>query len=240
MQLTLSHGTIQGRSHDTNEDCIKTVPSARLAILSDGIGGRAAGEVASRMAVETVAEQFTEESPVNSDALESTLVQQIFLRSASLAHDRIRELADAKTDYSGMGTTLLAAHFGTDQLTVLHVGDSRLYRLRREIFSQLNEDHTYASNRKLRTGYAAGYLLRSIGTEDIFEPDLISSPIASQDLYLLCSDGLSDLVPDDEIRNILLSSGGAAYEETIKKLIEKALEYGSQDDISIIIVSIGE
>ena len=239
MKLTLSHGTIQGRSHDTNEDCVKTIPNTRLAILSDGIGGRAAGEVASRMAVDTVAEQFTAESSVNSDVFESTFVQQIFLRSASLAHDRIRELADAKIDYSGMGTTLLAVYFGVDQLTAIHVGDSRLYRLRRETFSQLNEDHTYASNRKLRTGYAAGYLLRSIGTEDIFEPDLISSPIASQDLYLLCSDGLSDLVPDDEIRNILLSKV-AGYEETIKKLIEIALEYGSQDDISIIIASLGE
>lgn len=239
MKLTLSHGTIQGRSHDTNEDCVKTIPNTRLAILSDGIGGRAAGEVASRMAVDTVAEQFTAESSVNSDAFESTFVQQTFLRSASLAHDRIRELADAEIDYSGMGTTLLAVYFGVDQLTAIHVGDSRLYRLRRETFTQLNEDHTYASNRKLRTGYAAGYLLRSIGTEDIFEPDLISSPIAAQDLYLLCSDGLSDLVPDDEIRKILLSKV-AGYEETIKKLIEIALEYGSQDDISIIIASLGE
>ena len=239
MKLTLSHGTIQGRSHDTNEDCVKTIPNTRLAILSDGIGGRAAGEVASRMAVDTVAEQFTAESSVNSDAFESTFVQQTFLRSASLAHDRIRELADAKIDYSGMGTTLLAVYFGVDQLTAIHVGDPRLYRLRHETFTQLNEDHTYASNRKLRTGYAAGYLLRSIGTEDIFEPDLISSPIAAQDLYLLCSDGLSDLVPDDEIRKILLSKV-AGYEETIKKLIEIALEYGSQDDISIIIASLGE
>ena len=191
------------------------------------------------MAVETVAEQSTAELSVDSDALESTLVQQIFLRSASLAHDKIRELADAEIDYSGMGSTLLAVHFGTDQLTAVHVGDSRLYRLRHDTFSQLNEDHTFASNRKLRTGYAAGYLLRSIGTEDIFEPDLISSPIAAQDLYLLCSDGLSDLVPDDEIRSILLSKV-AGYEEAIKKLIEIALEYGSQDDISIVIASLGE
>ena len=79
MKLTLSHGTVQGRSHDTNEDCIKTIPSARLAILSDGIGGRAAGEVASRMAVDTVAEQFMAEPSVNSDVFESTFVQQIFL-----------------------------------------------------------------------------------------------------------------------------------------------------------------
>ena len=134
-----------------------------------------------------------------------------------------------------MGTTLLAVYFGVDELTALHVGDSRLYRLRGGTLSQLNEDHTFASNRKLRTGYAAGYLLRSIGTEDIFEPDLISSTIAAQDLYMLCSDGLSDLLPENEILEILLSSG-PGYEEKIAILIEKALEYGSQDDISIIIV----
>ena len=207
MQLTFFHGTIQGRSHDVNEDCITTIPEARLAILSDGIGGRAAGEVASRMAVETVAEQFTTQTSEATDALDNAHVQQVFLRSALLAHDRIRELADAKIDLSGMGTTLLAVYFGVDELTALHVGDSRLYRLRGGTLSQLNEDHTFASNRKLRTGYAAGYLLRSIGTEDIFEPDLISSTIAAQDLYMLCSDGLSDLLPENEILEILLSSG---------------------------------
>ncbi len=237
MQLTFFHGTIQGRSHDVNEDCITTIPEARLAILSDGIGGRAAGEVASRMAVETVAEQFTTQTSEATDALDNAHVQQVFLRSALLAHDRIRELADAKIDLSGMGTTLLAVYFGVDELTALHVGDSRLYRLRGGSLSQLNEDHTFASNRKLRTGYASGYLLRSIGTEDIFEPDLISSTIAAQDLYMLCSDGLSDLVPDNEIREILLSSS-SGYEEKIKNLMEKALEYGSQDDISIVIVFI--
>ena len=237
MQLTFFHGTIQGRSHDVNEDCITTIPEARLAILSDGIGGRAAGEVASRMAVETVAEQFTTQTSEATDALDNAHVQQVFLRSALLAHDRIRELADAKIDLSGMGTTLLAVYFGVDELTALHVGDSRLYRLRGGSLSQLNEDHTFASNRKLRTGYASGYLLRSIGTEDIFEPDLISSTIAAQDLYMLCSDGLSDLVPDNEIREILLSSS-SGYEEIIKNLMEKALEYGSQDDISIVIVFI--
>ena len=235
MQLTFFHGTIQGRSHDVNEDCITTIPEARLAILSDGIGGRAAGEVASRMAVETVAEQFTTQTSEATDALDNAHVQQVFLRSALLAHDRIRELADAKIDLSGMGTTLLAVYFGVDELTALHVGDSRLYRLRGGTLSQLNEDHTFASNRKLRTGYAAGYLLRSIGTEDLFEPDLISSTIAAQDLYMLCSDGLSDLLPENEILEILLSSG-PGYEEKIDILIEKALEYGSQDDISIIIV----
>ena len=237
MQLTFFHGTIQGRSHDVNEDCITTIPEARLAILSDGIGGRAAGEVASRMAVETVAEQFTTQTSEATDALDNAHVQQVFLRSALLAHDRIRELADSKIDLSGMGTTLLAVYFGVDELTALHVGDSRLYRLRGGSLSQLNEDHTFASNRKLRTGYASGYLLRSIGTEDIFEPDLISSTIAAQDLYMLCSDGLSDLVPDNEIREILLSSS-SGYEEKIKNLMEKALEYGSQDDISIVIVFI--
>ena len=235
MKLTFFHGTVQGRAHDTNEDYIKTVPSTRLAILSDGIGGRAAGEVASRMAVETVAEQFTIDTSVDPGALDNAHVQQVFLRSASLAHDRIRELADSNIDYSGMGTTLLAVYFGVDELTALHVGDSRLYRLRGGTLSQLNEDHTFASNRKLRTGYAAGYLLRSIGTEDIFEPDLISSTIAAQALYMLCSDGLSDLLPESEILEILLSSG-PGYEEKIDILIEKALEYGSQDDISIIIV----
>lgn len=212
----------------------------RLFLLCDGMGGRNAGEVASQMTSNWVAAAFYSEGK-EAGTTADTLKQII-----SETNSRIYTLADEHEQYSGMCTTIAAAHIKDKKLTVCSLGDSRVYLLRNKKLEQLTEDHSEVwkmykdgliSKEELRTHPRSHVLLLAIGAKAELEPNDIFScekELKKRDILLLCSDGLSDLVPEDEIEAVL--NGKGTPEVKAKELVDMANRAGGRDNITVILV----
>ena len=233
------------RSH--NEDNYKLLDGHQLYIVADDMGGHASGEVASKMACETLQEFFehTQEDPEatwpykmdkSRGYEENRLVTGI-----KLANLRIFESAQADSKMRGMGTTLVAMRVLDDGVLVAHVGDSRVYRLRNGELAQLTEDHSllndYIKMKKLTEEEIANFphknvIVRALGMKENVKVDLVREAPMPGDIYLLCTDGLSGPASDAEIRDIL--AGTADLGEACSKLIAKANEHGGPDNVTVI------
>lgn len=226
---------------DGNEDCIGTDPDIGLAVLADGMGGHLAGEVASRMAVDIVFRHVAGVHKAGSWA-DGSAAETIAdaIRAANVA---IYETAREKPECAGMGSTIVVALFADDRMWVGHVGDSRLYRLRAGALSQLTQDHSVIQelvNRGLytleeaRQTVAKNLVTRALGVEAGILPDISMQITQPGDLYLLCSDGLNEVLTDTEIA-AALSSSAAELETTARRLVDLANERGGPDNISVIL-----
>ena len=245
MTVMMTGLTDPGRVRDGNEDCIATRPDIGLAILADGMGGHLAGEVASRMAVDIVTRHFAETSNpaswVNGDAGDA-IGQAI--HEANLA---IFEAARAKPEYAGMGSTIVVALFAADRMWVGHVGDSRLYRLRAGLLSQLTQDHSVIQelvNRGLftleeaRQTVAKNLVTRALGVEAGISPDISAQTTQPDDVYLLCSDGLNEVLTDAEIAAVL-AEPASELAIVAQRLVDRANDRGGPDNISVILARAG-
>jgi protein phosphatase len=230
----------RGRVRQNNEDSILELADCGVFAVADGMGGHAAGEVASRIAVDSLMSLWPDGGPVEqpADPLSRTIVQ---------ANGEIRRRSQTELDKRGMGTTLtaLAIEPAGERGLIAHVGDSRAYRYREGRLEQLTKDHTWVQERVdagvLSAGNARNHpyssiLTRVLGTEEEVEPDLIDVTMQSGDIYLLCSDGLSGMVEDETIAVVL--SGDATLDEKADQLIKAAHEGGGQDNVSAILVRI--
>jgi len=236
------------RTH--NEDAIALAPDEGLAILADGMGGHNAGEVASGIAVETIRKQLRGlservakvETSEGQMRPESSLLQQAVME----ANRRIYEQALAHPECSGMGTTVIAALFYRDMLTSVHVGDSRMYRLRDEYLTPVTEDHSLVQEQMRRglvtpidaqTSRMRNIVTRALGIEATVVPDVIENQTRPGDIYLMCSDGLTDVVPDEAIRLVLLE-----HQHNLKlamqTLVDLAKDAGGPDNISVILIRV--
>jgi protein phosphatase len=242
-----------GRVRSENEDRITTHPNLGIAVLADGMGGHQAGEVASGMAVDVITRHFTEvlgkvrktRRPTStSQSPEARLVNE----AIQLANSAIYEIARMRKDYAGMGSTIVVTMFYGDTLCVGHVGDSRLYRYRDDTLEQLTEDHSVVQelvNRGLATPEEAATVIgknlvtRALGVDPIVVPDIREQKFHESDLYMLCSDGLNDVIEDDDIASIL-AGGGQRLDQTTRLLIETANERGGPDNVSVILVRTGD
>jgi protein phosphatase len=242
-----------GRVRNENEDRITTHPNLGIAVLADGMGGHQAGEVASGMAVDVITRHFTEvlgkvrktRRPTStSQSPEARLVNE----AIQLANSAIYEVARMRKDYAGMGSTIVVTMFYGDTLCVGHVGDSRLYRYRDDTLEQLTEDHSVVQelvNRGLATPEEAATVIgknlvtRALGVDPIVVPDIREQKFHESDLYMLCSDGLNDVIEDDDIASIL-AGGGQRLDQTTRLLIETANERGGPDNVSVILVRTGD
>ena len=236
--------TDTGRIRPFNEDAIGHDPASGLFILADGLGGYNAGEVASAMAVSSLLARLPAQ---RADALEQG---QDFDPEAAL-HDAIVDInadifnaAAHSSAYSGMATTLVAAWLLGEDLWVAHAGDSRLYRLRGDLLEQVTRDHSFSqelldagmvNEDEARSLPAKNLVTRALGADADLDPEIHCHRPAVGDLYLLCSDGLSEMIGASEIGG-LLAAGRHDPALAARRLVDMANEAGGRDNVSVIVL----
>ena len=236
-----------------NEDSYLCNPQEKLFLIADGIGGQASGGTASNLAIKNIeefvvrsrAEDITWPIPYRT---EFTLEQNTLLAGATLANRKVRELANQDPSMKGMGTTLVGIIIKREQLAVLNIGDSRLYRIRDGEIEQITQDHTVAGEQEkmgLLTKEEASHhpqkhiLTSALGIEaaENLRMDCSLIDIKKKDLYLMCSDGLNDMLNDKEILAAINSSNKKSLEKMSLSLTQQANRAGGRDNITIILVS---
>ena len=240
MHWESASATDRGRVRQNNEDSILDLTDRGVFAVADGMGGHAAGEVASRIAVDSLMSLWPDGGPVEqpADPLSRTIVQ---------ANGEIRRRSQTELDKRGMGTTLtaLAIEPAGERGLIAHVGDSRAYRYREGRLEQLTKDHTWVQERvdagilsadNARNHPYSSILTRVLGTEDDVEADMIDVSMQPGDLYLICSDGLSGMVDDERIAELL--GADSTIGEKSAELIRAAYDGGGQDNISAVLVRI--
>ncbi|CAG0982419.1 PPM family protein phosphatase [Burkholderiales bacterium] len=238
------------RSH--NEDSVFVDPDAGIAVLADGMGGYNAGEVASGIAVSVVSNGMLPE--LSSGRELSKVDAQSGLSHAALllqqqiaaANKGIYDAAQARPECAGMGTTIVAAVFFANRVSIGHIGDSRCYRLRGEKFEQLTHDHSLLQEQidsGQITAEQAKYSLnknlvtRALGIEAIVPADIAEYRIEPNDIYLLCSDGLTDMVDPDVVQNVV-DGRRTELAQAAAELVDLANQNGGRDNISIVLVRV--
>jgi PPM family protein phosphatase len=227
--------TDTGRQRRGNEDAY--FARSPLFAVADGVGGAQAGEVASQIAVEVLSQGVPEGSGSIEERLRSRVEE---------ANARIAELAQADERRAGMSTTLTLAHVGEDELSVVHVGDSRLYRLRDGAFERLTDDHTLVDE-LVRSGKLTqqeadqhpqrSIITRALGSEGI-EADSRTWPARNGDVYLICSDGLTGMVDEARVGELLQSS--PSLSAAARTLIDAANDAGGRDNITVVLFRLEE
>ena len=245
--------TDPGRVRSANEDAVRFDANLGLAILADGMGGYAAGEVASRMAVETISGFFkaTQEEqqltwPFKMDKGHRYDVNRM-VTAIKLANLKIHEQAQKDPRCHGMGTTVVSALFVDDALVVGHVGDSRLYRRRDGVLEQMTEDHSllndYIKMKHLSPEEIAAFphknvIVRALGMKDTVQVDVHVDAPRMGDVYLICSDGLSGMIKDEEMAEIAMSDRD--LDVVCERLITTANKNGGLDNITVVAVRLEE
>ncbi len=239
-----------GRARSNNEDSVATDETVGLAVLADGMGGYNAGEVASNMAtsfVSTELGRWLREASVQASDAEVKRAMDICVDNANRA---IFNAANVNAQYAGMGTTLVLAVFRDDRVILGHVGDSRCYRLRGARLQQITRDHSLLQEQidaGLITPEQAAFsanknlVTRAVGVEDTVLLETHAHDAQGGDLFLLCSDGLSDMLDDAAIAAIctLVASGQESLQSGCQALISAANDAGGKDNISVVLVRAG-
>lgn len=246
--LEMATQTHPGMTRSHNEDALYVDAGAGLVVLADGMGGYRAGEVASGMAVEQLTVNLAGLLPTfvaAQEKIDDEQVRMYLLDGVAAANQAIYSAARNQPRYAGMGTTLVAAWFYGDRVSVIHVGDSRLYRLQGERFEQLTRDHSLIQEQidsglisveEARNSTNKNLVTRALGVDLTVEPDVNSFEVHAGDLFLLCSDGLNDMVEDDDIARILQQAG--SIEQAADDLVRQANDNGGWDNISVILIKV--
>lgn len=236
------------RAH--NEDSIGNDLSIGLAVLADGMGGHKGGEVASALAVNSILNDLPAEldrcknleidENVSGYSYQSMAIKNVIEKANSI----IFKAASKQIQYEGMGTTIVVTMFYDNRLTVAHVGDSRMYRLRDHALTQITNDHSLLQELIDRGFYTPeeaekslnkNLVTRALGIEDTVKIDVTEEIVLANDSYLLCSDGLSDMVDDRRI-TMIMEENSSHIETACSELIQQALDNGGHDNVSVIII----
>ncbi|MFF3336705.1 Stp1/IreP family PP2C-type Ser/Thr phosphatase [Streptomyces sp. NPDC002888] len=235
LSLRFAAGSHKGMIREGNEDSGYAGP--RLLAIADGMGGAAAGEVASSEAISTIV-ALDDDIP-GSDVLTS------LGHAVQRANDQLRSMVEDDPQLEGMGTTLTALLWTGQRLGLVHVGDSRAYLLRDGMLTQITQDHTWVqrlvdegriTEEEATTHPQRSLLMRALGSGDHVEPDLSIREVRAGDRYLICSDGLSGVVSHQTLEDTLASYQGP--QETVQELIQLALRGGGPDNITVIIADV--
>ena len=243
--------TDPGMVRGHNEDAVFANPLQGLAILADGMGGYNAGEVASGMATTLLATEletaFAATAPYVPDAGSSKpYAHRCLIDNIAATNSAIYRAAESQPQYAGMGTTLVMALFYDNQLTVAHIGDSRLYRLRGTEFGSITRDHSLLQEQidsgmisveEARHSQNKNLVTRALGVDLQVEAEINDYAVQPGDIYLLCSDGLNDMVEDEEIQ-LTLQMLGANLELAATQLIQMANDNGGRDNVSVIVIKV--
>ncbi len=228
--------TDAGKRRKHNEDSYLVLPDHNLFVIADGMGGYAAGEVASALATEVISEAYKTGTFVGeSDPMRPKRGDEL-VRAIQMSNEAILTQARANEAQHGMGTTLVSCRFSPNKqrVYIAHVGDSRCYRVRGGEIKQMTADHTLGAVGI--TGPAAAKLSRAVGIADTVEVDLTIDHPQVGDFYMLCSDGLSKMVPDDMICKIMV--GEPDLDKSVNKLVDTANERGGRDNITVILIRV--
>jgi len=229
-----------GLKRQNNEDAFVIRPDLGLYVVADGMGGAAAGEVASRIFVETAVEIFAN-GVGRGETNNTELIQKVF----GSANERIFQDVEIHPNRKGMGCTAEVVVFSGDEFILGHLGDSRTYRYRNGRLKQLSNDHSFVQDQidqGLMTPAEAkkhplrNIILQAVGVKENLALDLLRGKIYPGDQFLLCSDGLTDMVADQGIAEVL--SWGADLSEKAKRLIDLAKSAGGKDNITIVLTEI--
>lgn len=247
--LELAWRTDQGRVRQRNEDAVAVHPELGLVIVADGVGGATAGNIASQLAATTIGERF-QRRPSASPTAEKA--RQYLHASVEEANITLLLHAKDHAECAGMGTTVVVGAVGWDWLAFAHVGDSRLYRLRGTEFSQLSRDHSFiqevidqgffnSREDARRYGIGDNILTRALGSVPNVEVASNVIALESGDLFLFCTDGLTGLVPDELLMQLLSSIDhhADALESAADALVQLANERGGNDNITLALLRIG-
>ena len=252
-KIDFAEFTDTGRVRGHNEDAVGSNPDIGLMVLADGMGGYNAGEVASGIAVQIVSELAVEganrEEREDIDPHSGLMRQSIVLRDAVYrANKIIFQTAQSQTNCEGMGTTIVACMFYDNKISVAHVGDSRAYRLRGDSFEQLTLDHSllqelvdrgFYSHDEAQRSTNRNYVTRALGVEPTVEVEVHEHDVLPDDIYLLCSDGLPDMVEDEDI-HLTISTFNASLDVIGQQLIEMANDHGGRDNVSVMLAQVLE
>lgn len=229
-----------GLRRQNNEDAFVLSPELDFCLTADGMGGAAAGELASKIFADTTQEIFSG-NPDRSQKEVLYRVQEAF----RAANAKILEHVIQNTSHKGMGCTAELLAFSDEGFILGHIGDSRTYRLRKGHLEQLTQDHTIVqqqfeegliSSDQIKQHPLRNVIFRAVGIKEELALDLIFGKIFAEDIFLLCSDGLTDMIPDDQIREILCSDSD--LHRKAEELIETAKVAGGIDNITVVLAAI--
>lgn len=248
-----AHGVTDcGRRRPHNEDSILVAEDLSLFLVADGMGGHAAGEVASRTAVQSVRE-FIEQAAKDRDFTwpfgmdnHYSPIENMLLTGFLLANRRVGRLAEENAQYNGMGTTLAGIYAPDGEIHIGHVGDSRIYKFHDGTLSALTADHSWVNEQlqrniitedEARTHRWRNIITRALGNRADLEVDLKTVDCVPGDLFLICSDGLTGMIEDQHIQKILLDCG-ENLADACQALIEASNQAGGIDNISVVLVRV--
>jgi protein phosphatase len=245
--------TDPGRVRDHNEDCIESRPEIGLYVLADGMGGYNAGEVASGMATSLISDGL-QETWVPSEVArmgrdEAKAASERMLRDQiGRANSAIFTTSQNNPECAGMGTTLVVCLYHDNFMSVAHIGDSRLYRLRGDVMEQVTRDHSLLQEQldsglitpeEAKLSQNKNLVTRALGIDPTVEPEIHVYETQKDDIYVLCSDGLSDMVEDEEIRLTLITLR-TNPSLTVQQLVQAANDNGGRDNISAMLIRVAE
>jgi protein phosphatase len=249
MKIRYAAKTDVGMKRTHNEDYFSLMEDEQLFIVADGMGGHSSGEVASRMAAETVSEFYQrtkdEEAtwPYKMDRSLSYIENRLVC-GIKLANYKIYEAASKDIRFKGMGTTIVTCLINGDKIYIAHVGDSRCYRIRNNVMEQRTRDHSLLEDYKEakpdmteeeeRNFPHKNVITRALGMRDTVQVDIQTDEVQDGDLFVLCSDGLSTMVPDEQIFNILQNAPD--LEKSVAELVDMANRAGGTDNITTLVL----
>ncbi|MCA9473688.1 MAG: Stp1/IreP family PP2C-type Ser/Thr phosphatase [Nitrospirales bacterium] len=236
-----------GRVRTVNQDTFRLHPDLSVWVVADGMGGHAGGEVASRLAIETIGPYIAlHQERLNTPNVESR--KSLLKDSLVATNQAIRTHARQHPAFSSMGTTAVVLHISgssSHDATIAHVGDSRAYRIQDQAIIQLTRDHSLVEERidlgiitreEASTHPLRNVLTKGLGIESVVEPSAQTTSLLPMDKILLCSDGLTKMLTDDEILTIIRQNQHS-MKEACQLLIDRANQLGGQDNITVVLVS---
>lgn len=249
--LEIASQTDPGMVRSHNEDSVTHDTAHGLVILADGMGGYNAGEVASGIAVSMLAAELKQALDRNDPTrLDAGAAEQASVKlldeHVRRANGSIHQAAQSQPQYAGMGTTLVMASFYNNRVSVAHIGDSRMYRLRAEALQQITRDHSLLQEQidsgmitkeEARLSQNKNLVTRAMGIDPQVEPEIKTYEVQPGDVYLLCSDGLNDMVEDEEIR-LTLATLQSNLPLAAGQLVQMANDNGGRDNVSVILVKV--
>lgn len=244
--IEITTATHPGMVRSHNEDSLSADAAAGLAVLADGMGGYNAGEVASGIAVAMISAELKKALASVNGELDTATAERLVGEHAVRANNAIFQASQNQSQYAGMGTTLVVALWHDNSLVVGHIGDSRLYRFRDNKLEQVTRDHSLLQEQidsglitkaQARHSQNKNLVTRAVGIDPEVEAEVHSYPVQAGDIYLLCSDGLNDMVTDEDME-LTLASLQANLPLAAAQLVQQANDNGGRDNVSVILVRV--
>ena len=278
MVYRYAYATDRGQVREQNEDAIAIAEECGLALIADGMGGYNAGEVASGIAADFLVSHLVDDlrqlrqgrPDTGFDAASTRVLHALLRARIDGVNEAIIDAAHREPDFEGMGTTLAMMLFSEGAITTLHLGDSRIYRLRDDVLSLLTRDHSLLQEQidagvlteaEARDSINRNFVTRALGVDIVAEPEINEYDVQPGDLYLICSDGLPDMLSDEQIFDLLQVGGAdadrdengdttdgvdrsvvadrAVLDDMAGRLIDAANAHGGRDNVSVVLASVG-